>query len=155
MTIFTPVNQVKLTNVSVVRLKKHGNRFEIACFKNKILDWKNQLTTDLDQVLQTETVFSNVSKGQLAKTEDLAKSFPGLSNLQIIQEILAKGEVQLGEKERSHQLDSSFKDIARIVSEKCINPSTQRPYSAAIVEKAMTDVHFSINPAKNSKQQVS
>lgn len=43
MTIFTPINQVKLTNVSVVRLKKGGKRFEIACFKNKILDWKNKL----------------------------------------------------------------------------------------------------------------
>ena len=154
MTIFTPINQVKLTNVSVVRLKKQGKRFEVACYKNKILDWKNNLTTDLDQVLQSDNIFTNVSKGQLAKKEDLTATFPGLSNAQIIQEILVKGEVQLGEKERTHQLDTTFKDIARIVSEKCINPSTQRPYSSAIIEKAMADAHFSVNQSKNSKQQV-
>ena len=154
MTIFTPINQVKLTNVSIVRLKKHGKRFEVACYKNKILDWKNKLTKQIDQVLQTETVFSNVSKGQVAKKEDLSAAFPDLTPLQILEEILSKGEVQLGEKERDHQIDSSFKEIARIVSEKCVNPSTQRLYSAAIIEKAMNDAHFSVNSLKSTKQQV-
>ena len=36
-----PVGFVKLTNVSIVRLKKHGIRFELACYKNKVQDWKN------------------------------------------------------------------------------------------------------------------
>ena len=68
-------------------------------------------------------------------------------------EILKKGEVQLGEKERTHQLDTAWKDIARIVTEKCINPSTQLPYSMEVIEKAMTTAHYSIAPSKNSKQQ--
>ena len=33
---FTPVNQIRLTNVAIVRLKKGGKRFELACFKNKV-----------------------------------------------------------------------------------------------------------------------
>lgn len=33
-------NQIKLTNVSVVRLKKGGKRFEIACYKNKVREWR-------------------------------------------------------------------------------------------------------------------
>lgn len=41
--IFTPINQVKLTNVSVVRLKKGGKRFELACYKNKVQDYRNKL----------------------------------------------------------------------------------------------------------------
>ena len=40
--IFTPSNQVKLTNVSVVRLKKAGKRFELACYKNKLIDYRNK-----------------------------------------------------------------------------------------------------------------
>lgn len=34
---------------------------------------------DLDEVLQTHTVFVNVSKGQVAKKEDLVKAF-GMDN---------------------------------------------------------------------------
>jgi hypothetical protein len=36
MPVFQPSNQIKLTNVSIVRLKKAGKRFEIACYKNKV-----------------------------------------------------------------------------------------------------------------------
>ena len=41
--IQTPINQLKLTNVSIVRLKKGGKRFEVACYKNKVLEWRNNV----------------------------------------------------------------------------------------------------------------
>jgi ribosome maturation protein SDO1 len=61
--IFTPSNQNRLTNVSIVRLKKGGIRFEIACYKNKVLEFRSNIETDLDEVLQTHSVYTNVSKG--------------------------------------------------------------------------------------------
>ena len=66
MKIGTPVNQIRLTNVAYVRLQKGGKRFEIACYRNKVLNWRNKIETDLDEVLQIDTVFTNVSKGMLA-----------------------------------------------------------------------------------------
>lgn len=33
--------QKRLTNIAVVRYKSHGKRFEIACYKNKVLNWRN------------------------------------------------------------------------------------------------------------------
>lgn len=39
-TVKQPIGQKRLTNVAVVRLRKHGHRFEIACFKNKVLSWR-------------------------------------------------------------------------------------------------------------------
>ena len=38
--INTPTNQKLLTNVAVVRMKKAGKRFEIACYKNKVVSWR-------------------------------------------------------------------------------------------------------------------
>jgi ribosome maturation protein SDO1 len=73
--IQTPSNRIQLTNVAVVRLKKQGNRFEIACYKNKVVSWRNKVDTDLDDVLQSHSVFVNVSKGQMAKKEDLLACF--------------------------------------------------------------------------------
>lgn len=40
------------------------------------------------------------------------------------------------------------------ISDKCVNPETKRPYPVSIIEKAMKDVHFSVKPNRNSKQQV-
>lgn len=44
--IFTPINQVKLTNVSYVRLKKGGKRFELACYKNKVQEYRKKTYFD-------------------------------------------------------------------------------------------------------------
>lgn len=57
-----PVGKVIMTNVAVVRLKKNGKRFEIACYKNKVLNWRNGVETDIDEVLQITRVYENVSK---------------------------------------------------------------------------------------------
>lgn len=73
--IQTPTNQKLLTNVAVVRYKKCGKRFEIACYKNKVLNWRNKVEKNIDEVLQTPTVFTNVSKGQVAKKDELVKIF--------------------------------------------------------------------------------
>jgi len=51
-------------------------------------------------------------------------------------------------------LENTFKEIASIISGKCINPETKRPYTISIIEQAMKDIHFSVNPNRNAKQQV-
>lgn len=152
--IFTPTNQIRLTNVAVVRMKKSGKRFEIACYKNKVISWRNKLEKDIDEVLHTHTVFSNVSKGQVAKKEDLLKAFGIDDQTEICKQILEKGELQVSDKERHLALGSMFKDIATIVADKCINPETKRPYPVSMIETAMKDeIHFSVKPNRNSKQQ--
>lgn len=40
-TLVQPIGQKRLTNVAVVRLKKHGMRFEIACYPNTVLSWRS------------------------------------------------------------------------------------------------------------------
>lgn len=150
--MFLPLNQVKLSNVSVVRLKKGGKRFEVACYKNKVLEWRSGVEKDLDNVVQTESIFINVSKGQLAKQDDLLKAFKTSDQSLILEEILRKGELQVGEKEREAVLSNLTRDIATIVSEKCINPTTKRPWPVSTIEKLMSEIHFSVS-SKNAKSQ--
>jgi len=152
--IQTPQNQKLLTNVAVVRLKKGAKRFELACYPNKVLSWRDGKEADLSEVLQVQTVFTNVSKGVAAKKDELAAAFGTRDTAAIIRTILEKGELQLGERERKHQLDSAFKDIAAIVADKCVNPATQRPIPATVIEKAMRDdLHYSVVPRRTPKQQ--
>jgi len=154
MPINQPSNQIKLTNVSIVRLKKGGKRFEIACYKNKVNEWRTGVETDLDEVLQISNVFVNVSKGEVAKANDLQKAFGKSDQKAIISEILKNGELQVSEKERDHELSNIKKDIATQVSEKCVDPATQKPYPVSMIEKAMAEANFSVKPNKNAKSQV-
>ncbi|EPS69841.1 hypothetical protein M569_04918 [Genlisea aurea] len=152
-TLVQPVGQKRLTNVAVVRLRKHGNRFEIACYKNKVLSWRSGVEKDLDEVLQSHTVYLNVSKGVLAKSKDLVAAFGTDDQTKICLEILDTGELQVAGKERESQLSNQFRDIATIVMQKTINPDTQRPYTISMIERLMHDIHFAVDPNSSSKKQ--
>ncbi|KAI9760457.1 MAG: hypothetical protein M4579_001651 [Chaenotheca gracillima] len=141
MVINQPSNQIKLTNVSLVRMKKGKKRYEIACYKNKVLEWRSGVETDLDNVLQIPAVFLSVSKGQNAPAQDLAKSFGAKTAVNdIILEILNKGELQVGEKERNAQLERVHNEVIDIVAGKLVDPRTKRVYTAGMIEKALAEL---------------
>lgn len=113
------------------------------------------METDIDDVLQVNNVFVNVSKGEVARTEDLKKAFGKANTDAIVREILQHGEVQVGEKEREHELSTLWREIATLVSEKCVDPQTERPIPVGMIEKAMHEAGFSVKAGKNAKAQVS
>ncbi|KAI5788922.1 SBDS protein C-terminal domain-containing protein [Peziza echinospora] len=158
MPINQPSNQIKLTNVSTVRIKRGKKRFELACYKNKVLDHRNNLEPDLDEVLQTPQIFSNVSKGTLASSSDLATCFPGMKTEEIILEILKKGELQVGEKEREAVLGKLEREVVGIVAERCVDPGTKRVYTPTMIEKALLEMREKrlggwngVGPSKSAK----
>ncbi len=152
--IFTPVNQVRLTNVSVVRLRKGGKRFEIACYRNKVQDWRTRVTRRLDEVLQSRHVFLNVSKGAVAREADLREAFGTADVDAVVLEILNTGEVQVAAEERGASLEARTREVATIVAERILNPRTRAPYPVAMVEQAMSELaRFSPNMARSAKQQ--
>lgn len=121
-----------------MRLKKGKKRFEIACYKNKVLEWRSGIETDLDEVLQIPNVFLNVSKGQTAPAAELAKAFGKDKPVNdIILEILNKGELQVGEKERAAQMDRVHNEVISIVASKLVDPRTKRVYTTGMIEKAL------------------
>ena len=60
---------------------------------------------------------------------------------------------QVSDKERQAQQEALFKDVATIVSEKCVNPETKIPYPVSIIEKAMKECHIAVKANKGAKQQ--
>lgn len=148
-----PMSQIRLTNVSLVRMKKGKKRFEIACYQNKVQDWRSKVEKDLDEVLQIPQVFTNVSKGQVANNDDLLQAFGKTKHDEIIMEILEKGEIQLNEKERVANLKQKNNEFLTIISTKCINPRTKRRFPPSMIQKALNEVKFHLNPNKNTKLQ--
>lgn len=153
MSIKQPVTQKRLTNVAIVRLKSHGKRFEIACYKNKVMNWREGIEKDLAEVLQTETVFTNVSRAIVANDKDLQKAFGTSNNEEVCRKILKSGDLQVSEKEREVQLESSFRDIVQLVVERCVHPQTGRQLTASSVENALKSIGFSVQPEHPAKKQ--
>ncbi|GMM53874.1 guanine nucleotide exchange factor [Maudiozyma humilis] len=153
MPIQQPSGQIKLTNVSLVRLRKERKRFEIACYQNKVQDYRKGIEKDIDEVLQIPQVFMNVSKGLVASKEDLQKCF-GTTNVDdIIKLILQKGEIQLSEKERQIMLNKINNEMLTIISAKCINPKSKKRYPPTMIHKALVELKFSPVVGKAAKLQ--
>jgi ribosome maturation protein SDO1 len=141
------------------------------------MEWRSGVETDLSEVIQTDTIFSNVSKGQLAPHSDLLKAFPAaappdkkhsasssssstttttsvLPSEEILLEILKNGELQVSDKERAQALVDKRKEIIHLVAEKTVDPLTNRPHTSSMIEKAIDELHLSVNLSKSSKTQV-
>ncbi|KAK4745455.1 hypothetical protein SAY87_011767 [Trapa incisa] len=109
---------------------------------------------DIDEVLQSQTVYSNVSKGILEKPKDLMKAFGIDDQSKFCLEILDKGELQVAGKEREMQLASQFRDITTIVMERTIKPETLCPYTISMIGRLMRKIQFAVDPNSNSKKKV-
>ena len=153
--ITQPVNQVRLTNVAVVRMNTHGKRFEVACYRNKILNYRQKIETDLSEVLQTDRVFNNVSKGLFASSKDLLKAFNSTDQEVICRLILDKGQIQVSDMERNATLENTAKEIANYIATKCVHPVSNRPYTVNQIRDAMKKAEISVQPtsARSVKQQ--
>ena len=47
--IQTPTNQKRLTNVAIVKLKLRKKTFEVAAYRNKVVNWRNGVEKDIEK----------------------------------------------------------------------------------------------------------
>eukprot|EP00375_Theileria_parva_P003193 XP_765874.1 hypothetical protein [Theileria parva strain Muguga] len=145
--LFQPTCQVRFTNVAIVRLKVKGERFEIACYKNKVFNWKSGIENDIEERCV------NYSIGKLANNKQLLTAFNTTDINVIIKQILDKGEYQVSKEEREQLLKSIFNDIITILHEITINPQTGNSLSRTMLENALKSSGFSISLNKSTKIQ--
>lgn len=46
-----------------------------------------------------------------------------------------------------------YRDIVQIISEKCVNPTKRCPYTTGIIDKALQEIGFSVQPNRPAKLQ--
>ena len=144
-----------------VSLHYHSSRsrFEIACYKNKVISWRKGAETDISEVLQTDTIFKNVQRGISAPAKDMKQAFKTTDEEKICRIILEKGQLQVSKKERKDGLEAKFREIATIICDKCVNSETQKPFPVSVIESAMKEMSklqtntFQIKMNKSSKVQ--
>eukprot|EP00808_Paulinella_micropora_P005643 g1862.t1 len=117
------------------------------------MDWRQGKETDIDEVLQSDQIFSNVSRGILAKQKDLQKVFGTDDPALLTRIILDEGQLQVSEKERKKEAAEKLREITQIIVSQCINSDTQLPFPIGMVEAALKELHFNAHPSKPAKVQ--
>ena len=148
-----PIGMKFYTNISIVRLKLGKSRYEIACYKNKVQDWRDKKETDISEVLQTNTIFKNVIKGDIAPASELKSVFPKKSHEDIVKLILDKGVIQVGDKERTNQYQNQKRYIANIIVSKTYNTETGLAFPQDIIMKVLEEIEFNVDEKDDTKKQ--
>ncbi|CAD8175751.1 unnamed protein product [Paramecium octaurelia] len=154
MRVTQPVGIVQMTNIAIIKYRTNNNqKFEIACYKNKAINWRNGVEKDLNEVLQVYEVFTNATKGDVASGKELQQCFQTDDKDQIIKIILGKGDLQVGDKEREAQLEHYYRDIVKFIQEKCIHAISGSQLTQQSIEQAISKVQFVVKTDKSVKLQ--
>ena len=54
--------------------------------------------------------------------------------------------LQVSDRERAVVYDTLFRDAAHVLVDKCVNPASGRPYTLGVIERALKDIHFVVDP---------
>ena len=155
MKISQPVGQKRHTNIAVVSVRKKVEgkeyKFEIACYPNKVLNQREGIEKDLAQVLQTETVFTNVSRGDIATNEDLINVFGTTNHRKVCEQIIKEGHLQVSDKEREYITESRTRDVLNLVAQMTMDATTGYPLTTTQIQAALDDIHFRVSAKSSMK----
>ena len=160
--ILQPVGQKRHTNIAIVSFKKTTKTkqysFEIACYPNKVLNFRQGLEKNIDEVIQIKTVFCDVGKGEVAHAKDLKAVFGSTDHMDCCLVILKEGQLQVSEKERVFFTDAKWNDIVTQVAQACMEAHSGNVISAKQVESGLKQANFHMKSKggkkDDTKQQV-
>jgi len=138
---------------TIARINLDGEHFEILTKPDPALAYKLGKTTTVSQILATETIFSDASKGSKASEEKLKEIFGTNDPLKVAEIILKKGTLQLTTDQRKQLVEDKRRQIIAFISRECIDPKTNLPHPPLRIEQAMKQIHFSIDPSKATEEQ--
>ena len=117
------------------------------------LDFKFGRKVEISQVVAVDEVYSDANKGLRVPSEKLAKSFKTTDFLQIAEQILRKGDLNLTTDQRRRLVEEKRKQIVATISRNYADPRTGLPHPPMRIEQAMAEVRLTIDPFKDVNEQ--
>ncbi len=139
---------------NLTRLKKGGINFEIVVDPDLAVAHREGKQVDVKDVLKSEEVFHDAKKGELA-AESKMKEFFGTSNhLEVADEIIRHGEIQLSSEYRQRLREEKRKRILAMIHANAVDPRTHLPHPMTRIENAFEQARVHIDEFKKAEDQV-
>jgi ribosome maturation protein SDO1 len=145
---------VSLDEALIARLSKGSRHFEIFVDPDGALEYKKGKEINIEDILATESVFTDARKGEHAPEKDLVSAFGTADISEIAANIIKHGELQLTQEQRKHILEEKTKQVINIIAQNAINPQTRTPHPPARIQNALEEAKFHIDPLKTVDDQV-
>lgn len=145
---------VDVDKAVIVRLKTHGNIFEILVDCNKALAFKEGKKVQLSDVLATNQIYKDVKKGQLASENELKRIFDTSDQLKISEIILKTGNIPLTADYKSKLREEKLNKIVDIIHRNAVDSKTGLPHPSKRIKDAIIQAKIKVDENKSAEQQI-
>ena len=101
-----------------------------------------------------EEIFKDSKKGDKASDESMKKVFDTTDVLEVAEQILKKGNIQITAEQRRKMQEDKRKQVISTIAREGINPQNGLPHPATRIENAMNEAKVKIDPFKSVDEQV-
>ncbi|MFC7129615.1 ribosome assembly factor SBDS [Haloferax chudinovii] len=147
---------ISLDEAVTARLESHGARFEVLIDPDAALSIKRgEFDGDLEEVIAAEDVFEDASRGDRPAENDLEEVFGTTDPLEIIPEVVKKGEIQITAEQRREMQEQKRKSLINRIARNAVNPQmNDSPHPPERIERALEEAGFKIDPMEPVESQV-
>ncbi|MFB6156141.1 MAG: ribosome assembly factor SBDS [Haloferacaceae archaeon] len=147
---------ISLDDAVTARLESHGARFEVLIDPDAALAIKRgEFEGDLEDVIAAEDVFEDASRGDRPAEEDLEEVFETTDPLEIIPEVVRRGEIQITAEQRREMQEQKRRQLIDKIARNAVNPQMDNaPHPPERIERALEEAGFRVDPMEPVEQQV-
>jgi ribosome maturation protein SDO1 len=147
---------ISLDDAVTARLESHGARFEVLVDPDAALSIKRgEFDGDLEDVIAARDVFENASRGDRPAEADVEEVFGTTDPLEIIPEVIERGEIQITAEQRREMLERKRRELIERIARNAVNPQMDdAPHPPDRIENALEEAGFDVDPMEPVEAQV-
>src|SRR6056297_2442695 len=147
---------ISLDEAVTARLESHGERFEVLVDPDAALSIKRgEFEGDLEEVIAAEDIFENADRGDRPPENMLEEVFDTTDPLEIIPEVIERGEIQITADQRREMQAQKHKQLVQRITRNAVNPQMDdAPHPPERIESALEETDFRIDPMEPVETQV-
>ncbi len=147
---------ISLDEAVTARLESHGERFEVLVDPDAALAIsRDEFEGDLMDVIAAEDVFEDASRGDRPPENALEEVFGTTDPLEIIPEVIKRGEIQITAEQRREMQEQKRKQLIDRIARNAVNPQMDdAPHPPDRIESALEETGFRVDPMEPVESQV-
>ena len=147
---------ISLDEAVTARLESHGQRFEVLVDPDAALAIKrDEFEGELEDVIAAEDVFEDASRGDRPPENALEEVFDTTEPLEIIPEVIKRGEIQITAEQRREMQEQKHKQLITRIARNAVNPQMDdAPHPPERIESALEETDFTVDPMEPVENQI-